>query len=178
MIYVETPRLMLRDWVDADVIAFREMNADPRVMEFFPAILTAAESESFHGLIQEEFVKRGYGLYAVEEKETSCFIGYIGFHYAEFPAHFTPCVEIGWRLKAEAWGKGYATEGAAACLSYGFKTFSFDRIYSFTAQCNIRSENVMKKLGMEKIAAFDHPKVPEGNPLRPHVLYVCSHVST
>ena len=171
MIYFETQRLIFRDWKDQDLKEFKEMNKDPRVIKSFPKTLTEEETTSLYYKIQDEFTNLGYGLYAVETKHNNEFIGFIGFHRATFKAPFTPCVEIGWRLKYEAWGNGYATEGAKECLKYGFDTLGFDEVYSFTAKVNLPSENVMKKIGMEKVMEFNHPSINENSPLCKHVLY-------
>lgn len=171
MICFETERLIFRDWKEQDLIELRMMNKDVRVMKNFPNTLTEQETDAFHNGIQDEFKSLGYGRYAVETKHNSEFIGFIGFHRATFNAAFTPCVEIGWRLKYEAWGKGYATEGAKACLKFGFDTLGFRKVYSFTAKVNLQSENVMKKIAMVKIGEFDHPNVAKDSPLYKHVLY-------
>ena len=171
MIYFETKRLVLRDWNVQDLYEFRIMNKDSRVMKYFPKLLSEEETTAFYNRIIADLTNCGYGLYAVEAKDDNSFIGFIGFHQASFEASFTPCIEIGWRLKYEAWGKGYATEGAEACLRYGFERLKFNKIYSFTAKINNPSENVMKKIGMVKVMEFEHPKVPEGSSLRKHVLY-------
>ncbi|WP_195575917.1 GNAT family N-acetyltransferase [Paenibacillus sp. 1001270B_150601_E10] len=171
MIYIETPRLLLRGWSEHDLEPFRQLNADETVMRYFPKTLTHEETDQFYNVIQAEFKESGYGLYAVEIKETKAFIGLIGFHKAVFEADFTPCVEIGWRLKKEAWGQGYAPEGAAACLQYGFQELGFDEIYSFTADINKPSQRVMAKVGMHYVKSFNHPKVDTASPLYPHVLY-------
>ncbi|MFH5835678.1 GNAT family N-acetyltransferase [Proteiniclasticum sp. C24MP] len=172
MNYFESERLLFRDWQEEDLKIFREMNLDPLVMQYFPKTLTEEETDLFHQRIQEEFRRLGFGLYAVEVKETGTFIGYIGFHEAAFPAPFTPCIEIGWRLSASAWGRGYATEGAKACLQYGFTELNLNEVYSFTAEINLPSENVMRKIGMTKIMEFDHPSVKRSSPLKKHVLYL------
>jgi len=174
MIYFESERLLFRDWKEADLPVFREMNKDPLVMKYFPRVLEEDETDSFYQRIQEELKTSGYGLYAVEVKETQEFIGYIGFHKATFPSFFTPCIEIGWRLTSTAWGKGYATEGATACLDYGFNFLNLDKIYSFTAAVNLPSENVMRKIGMKKETEFNHPNVSLDSPLSRHVLYSIS----
>jgi len=147
------------------------MNADTTVMRFFPATLSADETKAFYDSIQQEFSEYGYGLYAVEEKDSGCFIGYIGFHWARFDMDFCPCIEIGWRIDKKYWNKGYATEGAAACLKHGFDNLGFDEVVSFTATENIASKRVMQKIGMHFERYFEHPKVAEGHPLRPHVFY-------
>ena len=171
MIYVHTPRLLLRDWREEDVAHFARMNADEQVMRYFPKVLSSEETQELYDIIVSEIREAGFGLYAAELKETRGFIGFIGFHKAAFEADFTPCVEIGWRLKQEAWGNGYATEGAEACLTYGFDTLGFGEVYSFTAEINKPSIRVMEKTGMQLAGTFDHPKVEPGSPLRKHVLY-------
>jgi len=172
MIYIETPRLILRDWKEEDLEHFRKLNSDEEVMKYFPKTLSEEETDSFYNAINKEFKDYNYGLYAVEVKATKEFIGFIGFHRATFEADFTPCVEIGWRLKKDAWGKGYATEGAKACLEYGFTNLNFKEVYSFTAKINRPSQNVMKKIGMHFVKEFNHPKIERNSNLCRHVLYV------
>lgn len=172
MNYFESERLLFRDWKEEDLPVFARMNKDPLVMQHFPKTLTEEETSLFYERIREEFQRLGLGLYAVEVKESGQFIGYIGFHEASFPSPFTPCIEIGWRLSSSAWGKGYATEGARACLSYGFRELDLREVYSFTAKINEPSENVMRKIGMTKITEFDHPSILKSSPLKKHVLYL------
>jgi len=167
----ESERLRFRRWSEADKLPFAQMNADDEVMKYFPNKLTRAASDAFIGRIEKHFEEFGYGLWAVEVKETGVFIGYIGFYQATFEADFTPCIEIGWRLSRESWNEGYATEGAKACLDYGFKELKFSEVYSFTSVINIKSINVMKKIGLEKVGEFNHPRLEQGNPLRAHVVY-------
>lgn len=171
MIYFESPRLKFRDWKYIDLEKFKIINKDKEVMKFFPSILSVDETEKFYEVIQEEFEQYGYGLFAVEDKENGEFVGFIGFHWARFDSKFTPCIEIGWRLDKNAWGKGFATEGAKACLNYGFGILGFGRIYSFTSKINIKSEKVMKKIGLVKLDEFDHPKLDKCSNLLRHVLY-------
>lgn len=171
MVYFETQRLVFRDWKEQDLNEFRIMNKDSRVMKYFAKTLTEEETDGFYNRIQEEFKNYGYGLYAVETKHNKEFIGFIGFHWANFVSQFTPCIEIGWRLKYDAWGNGYATEGAKACLKYGLEILKFNKVYSFTSKINLPSENVMKKIGMVKVMEFEHPNIMEGSPLRQHLLY-------
>ena len=178
MIYIETPRLMLRDWSDADLPLFAAMNADPAVMEFFPGVLTPEQTASFYRRIREEFAGYGYGLYAVERKSDRCFIGFTGLHWARFEADFTPCVELGWRLCREAWGRGFAPEAAAAVLDYAFGLLGMTEIHSFTAAVNLRSQRVMEKIGMERVGRFDHPALPPGSPLSEHLLYRIKNAGT
>ncbi len=171
MKYFESDRLIFRDWEKSDLELFINMNKDSDVMKYFPNKLTSEESINFYQKIVDEFKKEGFGLYAVEYKEDNQFIGFIGFHKANFEADFTPCIEIGWRLRKEYWNKGLATEGAKACLYYGFNQLNLKEIYSFTSKINTPSENVMKKIGMKKLKEFDHPKVDSSSPLCKHVLY-------
>jgi ribosomal-protein-alanine N-acetyltransferase len=170
---IVTERLLLRDWRDADLAPFVAMNADPVVMEFFPETYSEERTGRFVVRIREQWTELGYGLWAVERKDTERFIGYVGLWPATFPAHFTPAVEVGWRLAADQWGHGYATEGAQAALDYGFNTVGLKEIVSFTSAINVRSWRVMERLGMHRDVSgdFEHPNLPEGHPVRPHVLY-------
>jgi RimJ/RimL family protein N-acetyltransferase len=170
---IETKRLLLRGWRDADREPFARMNADPRVMEYQPALLTRPESDALVDRIEAHFAEHGFGLWAAELQATGEFVGYVGLAVPRFEAHFTPCVEIGWRLAAEYWGQGLATEGARAALRDGFDELGLNEIVSFTVPENVRSRRVMEKLGMTHDPAddFEHPLLPEGHPLRRHVLY-------
>jgi RimJ/RimL family protein N-acetyltransferase len=149
------------------------MNADPRVMEFYPAMLDQAASDAMAGRIESAIAERGWGLWAAELRATGEFIGYIGLSVPPVKLPFSPCVEIGWRLAPGFWGKGLATEGARGALRVGFAMLALDEIVSFTALINQRSRAVMERLGMreDKAAAFDHPSMPQASPLRPHCLY-------
>jgi RimJ/RimL family protein N-acetyltransferase len=149
------------------------MNADPRVMEFFPAPLSREESDDLALRIERLFDERGFGLWAVEIRNVTAFAGYVGLWVPSFTAHFTPCVEIGWRLSADCWGRGYATEGAQATLAFGFETLGLGEIVAMTTTENYRSRRVMERLGMTHDPAddFEHPSLPGGHPLRRHVLY-------
>jgi RimJ/RimL family protein N-acetyltransferase len=166
-------RVCLRQWREADREAFAAMNADPRVMEFFRSPLTRDESNTLVDHIEAHFRERNYGLWAVEVADVAPFIGFTGLHFAQFSAPFTPCVEIGWRLAYDYWGHGYATEAARLALGYGFGTLALSEIVSFTSATNQRSRAVMERLGMRRDAEddFDRPSLPEGHPLRRHVLY-------
>lgn len=168
---IETPRLGFRQWREQDKPLFAKMNSSSVVMRYFPSTLTKEQSDEFCYKIVDHFKESGYGLWAVEIKQTQEFIGFIGFYNATFEAEFTPCVEIGWRLDDKYWNKGYATEGAKACLKYGFSTLGFKEIYSFTAAINKPSIHVMKKIGLKKQGEFDHPRVEKDSPLLRHVLY-------
>jgi ribosomal-protein-alanine N-acetyltransferase len=164
---IRTARLLLRPWTDSDRAPFAAMNADPVVMEHFPALLTRAESDAFVDRIEAHFAEHGYGLWAVEDD--SGFVGFTGLLWATFDAPFNPSLEVGWRLARTAWGRGYATEAATAALARGFQ--DVDSITSFTAVVNERSWRVMERLGMRREGEFDHPRVPAGHPVRRHVLY-------
>ncbi|RYG46011.1 N-acetyltransferase [bacterium] len=168
-----TPRLVLRGWREDDLAPFAELNADARVVEFLPGPMTREESDAMAERIQGHFRERGFGLWAVEVAGVLPFIGFVGLSVPRFEAGFTPCVEIGWRLAADHWGRGYATEAARAALDYGFATLGLAEIVSFTVPGNRRSRTVMEKIGMRRDPADDflHPILPEGHPLRPHVLY-------
>ena len=172
---IETERLVLRTWQESDIIPFAEMNRDPVVMEFFPRIFSRKETEVFYKRITTDIEQNGFGLFAVETKQTKNFIGFIGFARPAFSAYFTPCIEIGWRLDKRFWNRSFATEGAKACLEYGFSKLDFKEVVSFTAKINTRSINVMKRIGMAYDGDFEHPNVAEGHPLRRHVLYRISH---
>jgi RimJ/RimL family protein N-acetyltransferase len=165
--------LRLRRWRPEDRKPFAEMNADLRVMKHFPAPLTREESHSFGATIEAAFERHGFGLWAVEIADVAPFAGFIGLAVPRFEAHFTPCVEIGWRLAAEYWNRGYATEGARAAMTFGFDVLHLDEIVAFAVTSNHASRRVMEKIGMSRNAAddFDHPSMPEGHPLRRHVLY-------
>ncbi len=169
---IETDHLILRGFRDSDRDSFAAMNADPEVMRYFPAPLSRAESDALLDRARWKWRELGLCYFAAEVKDAG-FIGFIGFNPPPFQAHFTPCVEIGWRLARHAWGKGYATEGARASLDYGFGELGLDEIVSFTVPQNTRSRAVMERLGMTCDPAddFDHPDLPVGSPLRRHVLY-------
>ncbi|MGP8251811.1 MAG: GNAT family N-acetyltransferase [Terracidiphilus sp.] len=170
---IETERLILRMWRREDRVPFARMNSDPAVMEFMPALLTRAESDALADRIEAHFAANGCGVWAAELRETGEFIGFVGLWIPRFEAHFTPCVEIGWRLAAGHWGKGLATEGARAAVGQAFGELGLKKLVSFTAVGNVRSRRVMGKIGMTHDAAddFDHPDLPEGHWLRRHVLY-------
>ena len=156
---LRTARLLLRRWRPADRPVFASLNADPRVMEHFPSVLTRESSDALADLIDLHFERHGYGLWAVEIPGTVPFAGVIGLSVPAFAAAFTPCVEIGWRLAAEHWGCGYAVEGARAVLACAFDTLDLDEVVSFTVPANVRSRRVMERIGMRHDPAddFDHP---------------------
>jgi RimJ/RimL family protein N-acetyltransferase len=140
---LDTSRLMLRPWTDQDLAPFAVMNADERVMEFLPKVLTESESDALAARIGEHFERHGFGLWALEIPGVTNFAGFVGLSIPKFQAHFTPCVEVGWRLAHEHWGKGYATEAAKAAVDFGFTDLNLDQIVSFTVPVNVRSRRVM-----------------------------------
>jgi RimJ/RimL family protein N-acetyltransferase len=168
-----TPRLLLRRWREADHEPFAALNADPHVMKYFPVPLTRAESDRLIARIEAGFDQRGYGLWALQLRATGEFLGFTGLDIPSFQAHFTPAVEVGWRLARSAWGRGYATEAGRASLAFGFEEAGLGEIVSFTSAVNVRSQAVMERIGMRHDPAddFDHPELGEGDELRRHVLY-------
>lgn len=170
---LRTDRLYLRRWRASDREPFAKLNGDPRVMEFFPALLSRHESDERIERIEAHFQQHGFGLWAVEIPGVTPFAGFIGLSIPRFEAPFTPCIEVGWRLDAAYWKRGFATEGAKAALDFGFRWLQAPEIVSFTVPLNVRSRRVMEKLGMTHSAGedFDHPLLAEGHPLRRHVLY-------
>jgi RimJ/RimL family protein N-acetyltransferase len=170
---IETSRLILRQWRQGDREPFAAMNADPRVMEFMTHVLSREESDEFVDRIEAQFARHGFCLYAAELRDSNRFIGFIGIHVPRFEAAFTPCVEIGWRLSPDVWGQGLATEGGHAVVAHAFGNLRLEELVSFTARMNKRAQHLIEKMGMTRDPAedFDHPLVPAGNPLVPHVLY-------
>jgi len=170
---LQTARLLLRPWRDADVDVFAAMYADPAVMEFLLPVQDRAAIEATVGRVRAHFDRHGFGWWAAELKETRAFIGFIGLSHIGFEAHFSPAVEVGWRLASAYWGKGYATEGARAALRAAFTELGLNEIVSITVPANLRSRRVMERIGMTRDPAddFDHPRVPDGSPLKRHVLY-------
>jgi RimJ/RimL family protein N-acetyltransferase len=168
---LETDRLRLRQWQDRDHDPFALLNADARVMEFYPATLDRAASQAMVDRCQRLIAERGWGLWAVELKATQQFIGYVGLHIPGYELPFSPCVEVGWRLAYDHWGQGYATEAAKASLAFGFEQLKLATIVSFTAVQNTRSRAVMERLGMQQTGTFEHPSLPVNHPLRLHYLY-------
>jgi RimJ/RimL family protein N-acetyltransferase len=168
-----TERLKLRRWLPEDREPFAALNADPRVMAHFPAPVTREESDRFVQRIGRHFERHGFGLWALEESSSSAFTGFVGLMVPSFEAPFMPCVEVGWRLAAEYWGRGYAPEAARAAVALAFEHLGLTEIVSFTATINVRSRRVMDKIGMthDPASDFDHPKVPRGHALERHVLY-------
>lgn len=168
---LRSTRLTLRQWEERDLAPFAQLNADPRVMEHFVAPLSADESAAMMARAQGAIAERGWGSWCLDV-DGHC-AGFVGLSVPAYETHFTPCVEIGWRLACAYWGQGYASEAARLALDYGFGTLGLDEVVSFTTIANQRSRRVMERIGMTRDEAgdFDHPRVPEGHPQRRHVLY-------
>jgi len=172
-ISINTERLLLRQWKDSDLPALVSMNQDPKVMEFIGPALNEADNRAMIERAKRNWVEHGYGRFAVEATKTSELIGFIGLAQCKFESHFTPAVEIGWRLAHNFWGLGYATEGAEAVMTWAFKNLDLHEIVSFTSTSNFRSRRVMGKIGMQRdiVDDFKHPNMTADNPLRENVLY-------
>lgn len=164
-------RLGFRNWTEDDIQPMADLNKNPNVMEFFPSIPTFAETKTFIEKMQQQFAKKNYCYFAVDVLESAIFIGFIGLSDKDFESDFTPCVDIGWRLSEGYWNKGYATEGAKACLEYGFKELKLAEIVAIAPKVNIKSEEVMKKIGMKKRENFNHPLLMDDIRLRECVHY-------
>jgi RimJ/RimL family protein N-acetyltransferase len=166
-----TDRLLLRNWRDADREPFAALNGDPAVMEHFPSVQTREQSDQLIDRNLPLIEERGWGLWALEVRDTGRFIGFTGLSVPSFEAHFLPAVEIGWRLSKDAWGNGYATEAARASLEHAFGPAGLEEVVSFTATTNLPSQRVMQRIGMVQDGEFDHPRLPDGHRLQRHVLY-------
>ncbi len=168
-----TERLLLRRWRDTDRLPFQKLNSDPRVMEFMPGLLSPEASDELIARIEAHFEQHGFGPFAAELREDGAFLGYIGLYVPTFDAEFMPAIEIAWRLSADYWGRGLATEGARSVVRHAFAELGLSGLVSFTVPENLRSRRVMEKLGMAHDLRddFDHPHLPEGHALRHHVLY-------
>lgn len=172
-ITLRTERLILRPWRAEDFDAFAAMSADPEVMEFLMSPMDRAASDANAERLKDHIETHGFGFWALEAPGVAPFIGFTGLIHVSFDAHFAPAVEIGWRLARAHWGKGYAVEAANAALQHGFAELGLDEIVALTVPANIRSQQVMRRIGMVRNEAddFDHPRVPEGHALKRHVLY-------
>lgn len=168
-----TSRLKLRSWRDSDFEPFAALNADHEVMRYFPEPLDREASDALLGRIKAHFDRHGFGPWAVEIPGVTGCAGFVGLMVPTFEAHFTPCIEIGWRLHKPYWGKGYATEAATAALDYAFDVLRADEVVAITVPANWPSRAVMERLGMvhDTEGDFDHPNLPAGHPLQRHVLY-------
>lgn len=168
---IKTDRLGLRNWQVSDIEPATRMNADKVVREFFPNTMSQLETEDFIKNMQQHFATHGYCYFAVDELATHKFIGFIGLSNQTFKSGFTPCVDIGWRLLPEFWGKGYATEGALGCVNFVFTTLKLKEVYAIAPEMNLKSQRVMQKIGMSKCIHFVHPKIDKNNPLKNCVAY-------
>jgi len=170
---MQTKRLILRNWRQEDLDPFAAMSADPDVMRFFQACHDRQQTEAHIRLITEYLERDEIGWWAIEVPGAFDFVGFAGLSRPGFHTHFTPCVEVGWRLRRDAWGKGYATEAGRACLDFAFKKLGLNEVVSMAVTDNLRSRAVMERLGMTRRPEddFGHPKMPFDHPLRPHILY-------
>jgi RimJ/RimL family protein N-acetyltransferase len=170
---IRSARLLLRPWRDSDRAPFAALNADPEVMAHMPKLLTPQESDAWITRIENHFDVHGFGVFAVESLDDASFMGFVGLMQPSFETPFPARVEIGWRLGRRFWGRGYALEGARASLQYGFETLALPEIVAMTVLGNERSWRLMERLGMQRDLAsdFDHPSLPVGHVLRPHILY-------
>jgi RimJ/RimL family protein N-acetyltransferase len=174
---VRTDRLVMRRWLDSDREPFAALNADPQTMVFFPQTLDREASDRLVDLIEERFDQQGYGLWALEVADTGEFIGFTGLNPMPDGVPGVGGVEVGWRLDRHAWHHGYATEAARAALGVAFDGVGLEEIWSITAILNEPSQAVMRRLGLTEVARFDHPRVPAGHRLQPHVAYHRSRAS-
>ncbi|HEX5659524.1 MAG TPA: GNAT family N-acetyltransferase [Polyangiales bacterium] len=172
---MQTERVRLRSWTEADREPYAALNADPAVMEHFPAPLTRQESDAQAARIEAHLTQHGFGFWALEVQGS--FVGFVGLAHVPFEASFTPALEIGWRLARAAWGHGYASEAARLALAYAFEQLRVPRVVSYTATQNLRSRAVMERLGMRYLHDFDHPRLPEGHRVRRHALYAIENLA-
>jgi RimJ/RimL family protein N-acetyltransferase len=168
---IRMEHIFLRQWRDSDLDPYADMNCDPEVMQYFPALMSREQSEASLARQSALIEQRGWGLWALDVNDT--FAGFVGLAVPNFDTPFTPCVEVGWRLRREYWGRGVAYRGAVQALDYGFGVLKLPEIVSFTATANVRSRRLMERLGFvyDRMSDFEHPSVPEGHELRHHVLY-------
>ena len=166
-----TPRLLLRQWQPSDLEPFAAMNSDADVMRYYPTPWTREQSDAFAQRVMRLIDERGWGFWAVEERASGRFIGFVGRHVPSDELPFSPCVEVGWRLTKPYWGLGYATEAAQSAIAFGFQQLRLPEVVAFTAIANLKSRAVMERLGMRLDSEFDHPQVPVESGLRRHVLY-------
>ncbi|NOZ54860.1 MAG: GNAT family N-acetyltransferase [Gammaproteobacteria bacterium] len=172
IVELETERLILKQWKDSDYRVFTGMSSDPEVMRYYPSLMSRSESNEMADKIRSLISDKGWGFWAVEEKDDNKFIGFVGLHEPVPELSFSPCVEIGWRIRKEKWGKGFATEAAKEALNFAFEVLKLDKVYSFSTVKNQKSRAVMERLGMINTHKnFEHPEIPTDSPLRDHVLY-------
>ncbi len=169
--FFTSKRLGFRGWREADILSLAEINADPQVMAFFPAIQNLQQTTDFVKRMQAQQASKGYCYFAVDRLDTNEFIGFIGLMDQSYEADFTPCVDIGWRLKSSAWNNGFASEGATRCLEYAFTKLALKRIYAVAPKINLRSEHIMQRIGMHKVKEFIHPMLRDDERLGQCILY-------
>jgi RimJ/RimL family protein N-acetyltransferase len=167
----KSDRLGFRNWLESDIELMTQINSDEKVMEFFPGIATKDQTIEFIEKMQKQNTEQGFCYFAVDKLEDNGFIGFIGLSEKSFEAEFTPCIDIGWRLSSKEWNKGYATEGAKRCLEYADEVLKLEKIVSIAPKINLKSEQVMKKIGMEKVMEFEHPLLINDERLRDCVFY-------
>ena len=167
-----TERLILRRWADSDRDPFAALNADAEVRRHFVSTLSRDESDASVDRFEAGFDSNGYGLWAVERRDTGEFIGFTGLNPMPAGIPGEGGVEVGWRLAQQHWGHGFATEAALESLRFAFDELGLTHVNSITALSNTRSRSVMERIGMRQHELFEHPVVPVGNPLREHVRYV------
>jgi RimJ/RimL family protein N-acetyltransferase len=168
---IKTERLLMRRWLDSDREPFAALNGDPDTLLFFPSTLDRAESDAFVDRIESRFELQGYGLWALEIAATGEFIGFTGLNPLPDDVPGAGGMEIGWRLAKHAWHHGYATEAARSALAVAFDGAGLPEVWSVTAVLNEPSQAVMRRIGMTEVARFNHPRIPDGHPTQPHVMY-------
>lgn len=171
---IQTDRLGLRNWIESDIAHYAQMCQDPDVMKFFPQTFSAEEATKHVRAFQQHFAEHGFTYFAAELQSSGEFLGFVGLKNQTFVSPYTPCVDVGWRLRKQAWGNGYATEAARACLAFAFEELKLEQVIAMCPVANVASEAVMKRLGMEKVGEFDHPAMPADSPLNPCVAYRAS----
>jgi len=167
----KSERLGFRDWELNDIEKMHEINSDEKVMEFFPSVLTKQQTTEFVQRMKSQFIKNSFCYFAVDKLEDNKFIGFIGLSEQTYNADFTPCIDIGWRIKSSEWNKGFATEGAKKCLEYALNDLKIERIYSVAPKINTKSEHIMTKIGLKKQYEFEHPLLIKNEQLKTCVLY-------
>lgn len=170
-IELHTPRLTLRQWRPSDLAPFAAMNSDADVMHYYPATWTTEQSDAFAERVRRLIDERGWGFWAVEERPSGQFMGFVGLHTPSKELPFSPCVEVGWRLAKAYWGQGYATEAASTAVRFAFEQLHLKELVAFTSIHNFKSTAVMRRIGMRYDCEFDHPHVSIESRLRRHVLY-------
>jgi RimJ/RimL family protein N-acetyltransferase len=174
-IYIfKSERLGFRNWIESDIDKMATINDNAAVMEYFPSTQTLEQTKAFIDRMQQLYTKTGFCYFAVDTLNDNKFIGFIGLAEQNFKSNFTPCIDIGWRLHPDAWYKGYATEGAKACLEYAFISLKLEQVYAMASAINLKSIDVMKKIGMHYVSNFIHPLLENNERLKDCVLYECS----